>query len=402
LDENRSGPLKLLLIIQLTQNFRSGVIAPILALFIRRQGLTVSQIGLLGIAGMLGWLIFEPISGVVADRVRKRYMIFFAVMASTFIFVAYPFTSDIWHFAFLAFARSSVMSAYAISVKAMTAELLPVNERGKTYGRFLSVISMGGIVAPILGGYLSETYDYTIPFYTSAAIGVVSLAAVTIMKYDEKLVEEASIETATGDSKLMTRPFISILTVRALFMFNLIFRHNFLPIYLNESPRFQASEAEIGAFMGIVRVTSALSQAIIGDFTDRVGSKLVMVSSVGLLGLSYMGMVYMGGILPLYVLGALQGVFMPAANMSMMIHLMAIMPEGRTGMVMGLYSEAENVGGMVTSPSLGFIYDGFGPASSVLTVSGILIFTAIISLALIGEDSRKRGAETATQEEASL
>ena len=391
-----------MLIIQLTQNFRSGVIAPILALFIRRQGLTVSQIGLLGIAGMLGWLIFEPISGVVADRVRKKYMIFFAVAASTLIFVAYPFTSDIWHFAFLAFARSSVMSAYAISVKAMTAELLPVNERGKTYGRFLSVISMGGIVAPILGGYLSETYDYTIPFYTSAAIGVVSLAAVIIMKYDEKLLEEASAETATGDGKLMTRPFISILTVRALFMFNLIFRHNFLPIYLNESPRFQASEAEIGTFMGIVRVTSALSQAFIGDFTDKVGSKLIMVSSVGLLGLSYMGMVYIGGILPLYVLGALQGVLMPAANMSMMIHLMAIMPEGRTGMVMGLYSEAENVGGMVTSPSLGFIYDGFGPASSVLTVSGILIFTAIISLALIGEDSRKRGAETATQEGASL
>ena len=38
---------------------------------------------------------------------------------------------------------------------------------------------------------------------------------------------------------------------------------------------------------------------------------------------------------------------------NVMIHLMAVMPEGRTGVVMGLYSESENVGVM--------IYDSVGP-----------------------------------------
>ena len=38
---------------------------------------------------------------------------------------------------------------------------------------------------------------------------------------------------------------------------------------------------------------------------------------------------------------------------NMMLHLMAFMPEGRTGVVMGLYSESENVGVM--------IYDSVGP-----------------------------------------
>jgi len=79
---------------------------------------------------------------------------------------------------------------------------------------------------------------------------------------------------------------------------------------------------------------------------------------------------------------------MAAANMSMMIHLMAIMPEGRTGMVMGLYSEAENVGGMIASPSLGYIYDGVGPAFTLQSVSAVLISTAAIALLLIGKDDR--------------
>jgi len=386
LDGGRRGSLRLLMVVQLTQGFRNGIVSPILALFVRRQGLSVAQIGVLGTAGMLGWLLFEPVSGVVADRVRKRYMILFAVVGSTVVYALYPFAEGILYFAVLAFCMSSVMSFYAISVKALMAELLPASERGKAYGRYLSVISAGGIIAPFVGGYISATVSYTIPFFISAGIGVFSIAAVLLMRYDGRAVKEESIiEEESEKEKLWTRPFVSILVVRALFMFNLLFRVHFLPIYLHESPRFGASEAEIGAFMTIVRVMSALSQAFLGGLVDRVGCRAVMASSVGLIGFSYLGLAYLAGVPSLYVLGALQGVLMPAADMSMMIHLMGIMPEGRTGMVMGVYSEAENVGGMVVSPSLGFIYDGLGPSASVFSVSGVLIFTGVLAALIIRE-----------------
>jgi len=50
LGEEMRRSLKLLLVVQLTINFRGGVVSPILALFIRGQGLSVAQIGLLGTA----------------------------------------------------------------------------------------------------------------------------------------------------------------------------------------------------------------------------------------------------------------------------------------------------------------------------------------------------------------
>jgi len=67
-----------------------------------------------------------------------------------------------------------------------------------------------------------------------------------------------------------------------------------------------------------------------------------------------------------------------------MIHLMAFIPEGKTGVVMGLYSESENVGGMIAAPSLGMIYDSVGPQFSVLTVALVLVANATLSYALIG------------------
>ena len=379
------GSLKLLLAVQLAERLGSGVVSPILFLFMRGRGLTVSELGLIGTAGMLGWLIFEPLMGVVADRIRKKYLLVFSALASSFIYAAYPLAGDFWHFSLLAFAMSSVMSAYAVAVKALAAELIPPAGRGRTYGRYVSAISIGGIIGPFLGGYLTEAYARSVPFYMSAGVGVVGMAAALLMRYDERKTRERPAEKAAGGGggSLWTRPFIAILAIRMLYMFNLVFRQGILPVFLHESPRFGASETQIGLYLGLMQLTSAVSQALLGDVSDRVGSRRIMASSLFLSGISYMGMLGISGAAPLLILGALQGVIFAAADLSMMIHLMNIMPKDRTGMVMGLYSESENVGGMAAAPSLGFTYDAMGPASSVASVSAILILSGFLSALLI-------------------
>ena len=384
-DSNSS--LRLLLAVQLSQHFRSGIISPILALFIRRQGMTVTQIGLLGTASMLGWLIFEPLSGVVADRVRKKYMVIFAIVASSVIYFLYPRASNVWYFAALAFTRSSVMAPYAISVKALAAELIPPSSRGSTYGRYMSAVSVGGILGPVLGGYLSGAVDYSVPFYIAAGVGVVGLAGVLLMRYDDRSDEVMAVKENHAGGRLWTRAFLTILLIRMLYLFNLVFRSNFLPVYLNESPAIGASEAEIGLYLGVLQVMSALSQPFLGGVTDRLGSRAVIASSLGLAGLSYVGITVVSGVFPLYLLGVAQGVFFAAADLSMMVHLMGVMHEGRTGMVMGLYSESENVGGMIASPSLGLIYDGFGPSQSALSVAAVLFLNAALSAILLKRPS---------------
>jgi len=376
-----SRSLKLMLVIQLFQGFRGGIISPILALFIRRQGVSVTQLGLLGTAGMMGWLIFEPLSGVIADRVQKKWMLAFGVMASTVIYALYPMAGEIWHFGLLAFAMSSVMSFYAISAKSLIAELLPTSGRGRAYGRYLAAISVGGIAGPFVGGYLADALGYSVPFYLSAVVGLVSLGGILLLKHDGA-VKEVS-EKSREDGGLTSKPVLTIFLVRGLYLFDLVFRMNFLPVYLNESPTIGASETEIGAYMSILRVMSALSQSFLGDVIDRVGCRVVIVSSLGLGGLGYLGLLAIRGVFPLYVLGVFQGVFMAAANMGMMIHLMDVMPAGRTGMVMGLYSEAENVGGMIAAPSLGYVYDSVGSSYSVLYVVGVLMLNALVSALLI-------------------
>lgn len=386
--DGNQGQLRLLMLIQLTTRLRGSIISPILSLFIRSHGLSLSQIGFLGTAGMLGWLIFEPLSGVIADRINKKYLLIYAIIGSSIIYALYPSATRFPQFAGLGFLLTSIMSAYAISVKSYTAELLPKNRRGKVYGRYTAIITAGSILGPVLGGYLTNKVSEKMPFYIASVLGIFSLIGVLLMRYDSKVKDLNIKEMPEPDQKLWTGQFVSILSVRSLFMFNLVFRIYNLPIFLHENQSFRLSETQIGLFMSIVSVTSALSQSFFGDLTDKIGSKKVIIGSVGFLGLSYLALGLTSGNLPLLFIAVIQGLSIAAADLSMMLQLMDIMPHSKTGIVMGLYSEAENIGGMIASPSLGYIYDIYGASSSVFTVAGVLIFNALLSWKIIYVNSK--------------
>ncbi len=375
---DEKGQLKLLMIVQLTNGLRGAVVSPILALFIHEQGFTLTEIGLLGTAGVLGWFIFEPLMGVFADRLQKKHLISFAIIGSSIVYALYPMAKSFLHFSILAFSLSSVMSAYAISVKALAAELIPPENRGKTYGRYTAVISSGGIVGPIIGGYIAQQMGNNVPFYIAAFLGIVSLSSVFSMKVGEVEVSKTELKTQSL-SELVSAPLVGIYTVRAIFLFNMIFRKYSFPIYLNQSTEFSANKTEIGAFLSIVSLSSTLSKTFLGDIIDRIGPKMVMTSSLGFLSITYMILIQLSGIEALYALGLAQGITMAAAELSMMIHLMSLIPKGRVGMVMGLYSEAENVGAIIASPLLGYLYDNHGSNNTIITVSTILLIDAIIA-----------------------
>ena len=195
-----------------------------------------------------------------------------------------------------------------------------------------------------------------------------------------------SLKRPPRAESLYSGSLLGIFLIRALFIFNLVFRQHTLPIFLNENPRYAMSEGQIGFYFGMVRLSSALSQAFLGDLNDRIGSKGLIASSLLMSGLSYGAILGVSGVPALLAIGAMQGVFFAASDVSMMVYLMDVMPPGRTGMVMGLYSEAENVGGMLAAPSLGWIYDSSGPGYSMLSVAGVLVLDSLLSAFFIKEN----------------
>ena len=383
-DKQRS--LFMLMMVQLVTNFRGGIVAPILSLFVRGQGLSLAQIGILGTAGMLGWFIFEPLMGVIADRWNKRWMLAGSLLLTTILYGVYPMASGFWFFVVLEFLRSSVMSAYSIPVKALAAELLPSKDKGKAYGRYMTVIALGGMISPLIGGYISENFGNTLPFYFAAGIGLIGIFAVFSIKYDETA-ETTSTTQSNGWRNLLTGSVLSIFSVRGLYFFNSGFIHNFMPIYLNESSSYNASESQIGALYTVVRLAGAGARSVLGDLCDRIGNKKLIFSSLFGMGLSYILLINGSGVIVMYLVGAMLGVFQAAADTSMMLQLISVMPKERSGLTMGLYSEAENIGGLIATPTVGYLYQSIGGSTALMFVVVALLANSVYSYFVIKDEA---------------
>ena len=277
------------------------------------------------------------------------------------------------------------MAAGSGSIRAMTIDLIPKAGRGETYGRFMSVVSMGMAIGPFLGGFLADAVSYAAPFHLCSGLGIVSLVALLPMRHVERQSEPPFRSTTSNRIKLLTKPFFILLFIRLLFMFNLSFQRGTLPIFLHESQSLRVSETGIGFYLGLMFFTSALSELFLGALTDKVGSKKLMVFGLSMSGLGYLTLIYLSEVTPLYLLGIFQGVFFASAEISMMIYLMTIIPEGSTGRAMGVYGLFEDLGGIVASAFLGIIYDGLGPIFSILSVSTALICNAGLSAFLLNK-----------------
>ena len=112
------------MLLQLSTGFSMGMIAPILGIFVRSKGLSMTQIGLVGTASMMGWFIWEPVMGLISDRFNKRLMLASSTAITMVLYLFYPIADNLSFFVLLEFARSSIMSAYSIPVNVLAASVL--------------------------------------------------------------------------------------------------------------------------------------------------------------------------------------------------------------------------------------------------------------------------------------
>jgi MFS family permease len=379
----------ILSLFQFIFSLRNGLIAPVLPLLMRSIGLTMTEIGLLMMVNSVAWAIFEPTLGLVADRLGKKKLMIYSVVTTSFVYVSYALARNIWHFAVIIFALASNSAAGVVSARAMMAELLPASGRGKRYGRYMAILSMGQMIGPLLGGFLSDRVSNVAPFYACGGLGVIGLVSAISVRCELGLKKESALRIKSpAEARLITKTSLGILLVRLLFMFNMSFERNTLPIFLHEHENFRASETEIGAYLAILGFTSGLSLLFLGSLADRFGSRNVMILGLATGGISWISLAFISGVWPLYILSVFQGLCFSAAEMSMMIHFMTIIPGGGAGRFMGQYGLSEDIGGMVASPFFGKMYDALGPLSSVYSVSAILVGDAVLSIFAIGADSK--------------
>ncbi|MFW9920837.1 MAG: MFS transporter [Candidatus Thorarchaeota archaeon] len=194
----RKRMIQVLYVMALTNGFAMGLGQPLFQLFLMSH--ITSDIGLIGLiisgAGAIGMLFSIP-AGRVADRHGRKGLAVWGAVGSRVSLSALPLTGTILQTSLVWIGQSASMAISQPAQRAIQADLVPWELRGKLFGTIQAFFNAGATIGPIAGGALYAFFSlltfqigsvllggYVIPFWMAAIIGIIG--AILLWLYVEE------------------------------------------------------------------------------------------------------------------------------------------------------------------------------------------------------------------------
>jgi len=172
-----------------------GLGQPIFQLFLMSK--ITTDIGMIGLvisgAGAIGMLFSIP-AGRYADRKGRKGLAVWGAVAARVSLGALPLTKTLADTSAIWITQSAAMSSSQPAMRAIQADVVPWNLRGKLFGTIQAFFNAGATVGPIVGGALFAYFSLilipigpliieglVVPFWLASALGLIG--AFLLWKY---------------------------------------------------------------------------------------------------------------------------------------------------------------------------------------------------------------------------
>ncbi|HIE37996.1 MAG TPA: MFS transporter, partial [Anaerolineae bacterium] len=108
--------------------------------------------------------------GRVSDRVGRRQVLLACALASSLLYAAQFFTTDVTQLALLQAGSGLAMGGTLAALSAILASLSPEGHQGAVYGLDATVVSLANGVAPMVGTSLAVAWGLRAPFLATALL----------------------------------------------------------------------------------------------------------------------------------------------------------------------------------------------------------------------------------------
>ncbi|MBT3285402.1 MFS transporter [Candidatus Bathyarchaeota archaeon] len=359
------------------------ITGPIMPLYVRSLGVSVSQWSFMSTSFAIGLISFEAFWGSMSDRVNRIRILIVSMILMSLVLPLYTFPDLMPYFFVFQFLIGSFFVMVGPTSRALIAELSPDDRLGFNMSLWSSCFAIGGISGPVLGGLIAKNFGYPTAFYASTAILLLAALMMFITGKDDESKEGSNrgisvllnnLRSIMSDSRIKTT-FITAF----LIFFSTSAVRSFIPIYASEL--YGMDEVSIGIMLSLGTVLQLLGTPIIGRLSDRINAKrmlTVLLAASGVLLLTYW---FAQTPLHLTVITALVILGFISSSVSLIL-LTKLADREKLGMTMGLYGSFEDLGLVIGPLVFGFVWDSFGP-KYLFPVSAVALFLAIISISQV-------------------
>lgn len=373
-----------------------GAVVPFIPLFLRDK-LEISDVSIRGawvaafyFAGQIGFCIFTPLWGGLADRYGRKIMLLRANILSGLIMPLMAFSPGPFILVFLRFVVG-IFSGTVNAAQTLVCSTTPEKKHGFALGTLSSALWSGNMIGFVVGGYTISKFGFA---WTFVICGMMLLAAAALVLFfvTEDFVpmdmsrRKAALVRLNPPIRRRLLPRFSIIVWSLLFLFVFIgvarnFDSPFIAMQIEEVHGPEGTAKWTAIISSAAAAAGIISGLLLGYLSDRFSPGRIVVPAV--FGAAVMmfvqgaagtlGLLGFGRFFNYFFAGGIDPVFQTMLSRAT--------PPNKRGSVFGLSASARVGGSLISSVMGGYIIFHFGVRW--IFYAGGLVFAALIPMFMI-------------------
>ena len=363
-------------------------IQPIFTLYILEMGASLVQVGLiLSVQSILMMVARIPLA-MVSNRVGQNRMFiaaFFIQATAPILYAIAPDPSWLYVIPFYQILASGSFNQLAMSA---ASNMAPASRQGDALGRYMTFMTLGMFVGPVITGSLINHISYRQLFMVTSIFPAIGLGL--YLKFKSKEIrappeEEASphegIGTMASLKEIIRDRNVQVLTlIRATYsMANTVFTSLFVVFAVRD---LGFTPALAALLFSVVGFSNALIKFPAGRMADALGPRKVLFASFSTLILVYVSISYVRGVAPILALLVLFGVCWGTRAVTEWTTLANSVTQERKTIAMSYLGSIWGVGATLGSLMVGVVGDAF-PFSTIFLMLALINLPAIPAIYLM-------------------
>ncbi len=374
-----------------------SMIIPVLPLFARTLGAGLALTGVVVSMRGAGALLFDLPAGALISRVGKLSALLAGVSASVIAAVATGLVKSLLPLALLTVIMGGAHVVWIMAVQTHIRQSVANNRRGRAMALIGGMVRIGGVLGPILGGYVGRSFGLNAAYFGQALFCFVGflflLLGMRHFRCDTTTQKGLSRDRAGVPFGRTLRRAGSRILVVGLVVISLQLlrsgRQTLLPLW---GERIRLDVAAIGLIFGLSRAVELLLFYPAGMLMDRLGRKSTMVPCLLLLSIGLALVPITKSFAGLLAVGMIAGVGNGLGSGIVLTLGADLSPRRRTGEFLGLWHLVSDVGTTSGPLLIGVVAQALGLAAAPVLVAVFGLAGAWLMAFRVAETLKERGS----------
>ncbi|MBI2184632.1 MAG: MFS transporter [Thaumarchaeota archaeon] len=351
-----------------------GATLPMIPVLGRNLGASYAELGYIGTATYIPYILATLIYTRIADRLSRLRMFIAAMICNTITLTSLSTVNSVTSLVATVAFQGMAQGLYWASSETFILSRSPEN-RLTSASRFVFLTSLGFFLGPAAGGFATEFLGFGALFIMAASAfltgGILLILHATRMSQTPKL----EPKVPKTEPKVSGRTFLPALIMIVSPYMVLSVALSILPGYLRS---FGTSSAQIGTMYAIffaARLLGSLSSSRL----SRLGERKTLLAASTLMTVAFLGIASSQETLLMTPLMALLGLGLGASIPIAMHATTKAFPDGRLGAAMGAFETVYGATSAITPFIAGLLAETIAPTAPYFLI-GLVSLVAIASV----------------------